>query len=1369
MGIWDWLKGESEEQKQARIKQETQKAKLIREKWLKKNNKLFIQICDAVEKNDIDQVKQTLEKTISDKNIAIKDLMSDLKKYFGHNRIEWETEGYVEFSQYTSFGRIAAAIEKHKNLDNVETYDSEGQATPINKDIYWEKINQSIIDDISGISKKFDKGATAIELFNETLKAGNPKYMELAKHLHEEVFDAGSLIVSGEKRIASKDSYLGDTEPEPRRIYTTFYDIANAVVKSDNSFMVRDFKTTTQAIEKPWFSSIKTADEKAKIDWERENNKLFIKICDAAIENPNKIKEIFEDTINQGNPMTADLAKELNKYFENKWILWSENTGPLGEDLNRYTTFGKIAHAIEQGDLDKLAPYENTTTKHYDHFIPHNQSLYWNKVNQSIIDQIETTPKQTTKEKLALKLFEETLASNNPEYIILAKHLHEKVFGNKSVMLEKGIYTTFHDMANAVVKSDNGFAVKEPVTTNEPKEKKWLLVSQAAKKVQAALSLSKGAKVERTASAPKVDKSLKRTGSAPDKLGAGKLINMDSLAKEFAINPNEKLQQKLMSTLISFKDDQKKEAWRTLGVILKEGKKEHIQAYKDFAAKLHKFFKGYSVEVKGGHITFKEAGEAISSKSSQVALGKVKLRDKAYALPLKEKSAPVKGKNIVTDKENILAEAKESIAAKAEEIAPKLAKIKMEKIIENNVTEKLDRSSIFAVLDNTDNNNVNRHLGKNKETPLHMVIQALSSGFVSKELSQVSHYDEHGRIKTDSANKTKEIQAQVKLFKQSTTGLKLDIPKKLAQSLDKLPENYEHTSSELSNFIKSANPVIIDREEKLAQLNSVGAHIQSLCLEYQAIKLRSESKKELETLDRAYQKELHEQMQPKIEELLKMGANVNAQSSSGLTPLMMAAKLKNPALIQKLINCNADIEIVDNMKYNAAHYAALSGDAESLTIMLGKSPKLANLLKKTIYGDSVLELAIVNIKDQKLTELLPADLSSISKEQRPITKYDILSEAIEARKTETALAIIRNKTFDFRQISAGGSTPFLCATRAGNEEIIQAMINEAEKRGYKDFVNQKDHAGNNALIIAAEYEKGVVIDILAKAGIKMNEQNKLGNTALMVAIDRGNLDSAEKLVENKANINQRNAWFSGKTALDIAFQKSDAAAINFLVENKAKLRAPTDKEAAEFDIFTKSRLNREKVFAKHEPGIMMRVINHLFKRETVHSKIAAVRENHERLVEDILSDVRTAIEIAHIPAKELSEKSQSLKLTDNEMLGLTRLAKFVSKTLDRISEEKTGKNSSLEYDLKLLNTMAQANEIKELRNLVMKNPKMDLENYVKSGKVTDKKAKDSATKATPKKSQGAKTALAKMKDRYGDKSIPRAIPRSPMGATGLSL
>jgi len=140
-------------------------------------------------------------------------------------------------------------------------------------------------------------------------------------------------------------------------------------------------------------------------------------------------------------------------------------------------------------------------------------------------------------------------------------------------------------------------------------------------------------------------------------------------------------------------------------------------------------------------------------------------------------------------------------------------------------------------------------------------------------------------------------------------------------------------------------------------------------------------------------------------------------------------------------------------------------------------------------------------------------------------------------KTPLILAVIENeydralelieKGADINQISkADGSTPLIYAASAGNQAIVDLLL----KRGAE--VNQENHAGNDALRLAALNGHSAITQALISNGADVNSGGFIATTPLINAAARGATGIGKLLLDNGADGNRPDN--QGNTPLMVA-------------------------------------------------------------------------------------------------------------------------------------------------------------------------------------------------------------------------------------------
>ena len=81
-------------------------------------------------------------------------------------------------------------------------------------------------------------------------------------------------------------------------------------------------------------------------------------------------------------------------------------------------------------------------------------------------------------------------------------------------------------------------------------------------------------------------------------------------------------------------------------------------------------------------------------------------------------------------------------------------------------------------------------------------------------------------------------------------------------------------------------------------------------------------------------------------------------------------------------------------------------------------------------------------------------------------------------------------------------------------------------------INQKDKCGNTALMMASEYGCNEVVELLIQKGADVNAESNKGWTALMNASRNDDREIVELLIQNGADANQKNN--EGQNAMMVA-------------------------------------------------------------------------------------------------------------------------------------------------------------------------------------------------------------------------------------------
>ncbi|MBN8827944.1 MAG: ankyrin repeat domain-containing protein [Sphingobacteriia bacterium] len=305
-----------------------------------------------------------------------------------------------------------------------------------------------------------------------------------------------------------------------------------------------------------------------------------------------------------------------------------------------------------------------------------------------------------------------------------------------------------------------------------------------------------------------------------------------------------------------------------------------------------------------------------------------------------------------------------------------------------------------------------------------------------------------------------------------------------------------------------------------------------------------------------------------VEILLKHGSDPNSLLWGETQHNLLDEAIigERTTLVNVILNNNKTITTVGNI----VNYIKLNGDA--------KTPILNNLiLKAGLKPDQNIYPQILNlVAQQNNLDILNPDPDKFFKKcssrelGRILREFETKENKIDNSVLEKINEFIKfhqsndmglfketrlqDTTYLQKYIESGfwlnlqdfdGYTIFMFAAKYGNLDKIK-LLREAGAN-----VNAQDRNNNTALLIAVDRGQNVeVINELIKAGANVDLQNYEGYSPLMVAAFKGNLEIVKELIKANADVNLKAR--SGDTALKIAAARGHSEIIKELVEAGAK-------------------------------------------------------------------------------------------------------------------------------------------------------------------------------------------------------------------------
>ena len=276
--------------------------------------------------------------------------------------------------------------------------------------------------------------------------------------------------------------------------------------------------------------------------------------------------------------------------------------------------------------------------------------------------------------------------------------------------------------------------------------------------------------------------------------------------------------------------------------------------------------------------------------------------------------------------------------------------------------------------------------------------------------------------------------------------------------------------------------------------------------------------------------------------LLDRGADVNAPSADGSTPLMTAALYSNAPMMKLLLDRGADANRANKAGATALIWSA--GDLQKVRLLLdrGADPKA-----RTKGGRTALHVAAMFDGGYDVVKLL------VDKGAEPDLKDESgatpLIEASAGFDTRTARLLLE-RAADVNAKDRAGRTPIIVAVSNGSVASARLLLNHGADPNTSSFF------GIPAIALAILNDDTNLFRLLASKGADLKARDASENTALMWAAfsEQANTEIAGDLLRAGADVNSSNK--KGETALDWARRRGETPMVAMLKRAGAKENAP---------------------------------------------------------------------------------------------------------------------------------------------------------------------------------------------------------------------
>ncbi len=221
----------------------------------------------------------------------------------------------------------------------------------------------------------------------------------------------------------------------------------------------------------------------------------------------------------------------------------------------------------------------------------------------------------------------------------------------------------------------------------------------------------------------------------------------------------------------------------------------------------------------------------------------------------------------------------------------------------------------------------------------------------------------------------------------------------------------------------------------------------------------------------------------------------------GQTPLMHAAVSSNAYAVQKFVQNSGYVTgLRDHAGKTALLLAIQSGSYESVTALLDNSAD------EIMYHDSQTGAA-----PSKSNFVGPTPLMAVFR----TTVRDSVGRVATAALIHRLTIWPGDRLID--ETDSLGCNIIMSACLSGNVDAVQLAIDLGKKHKVAFDLNPRDSRGWTTMHYAAAANAVDVIGLLSKGGVQFDAQSRTKSTPLMVAAERGHVETVELLLKHGAN------------------------------------------------------------------------------------------------------------------------------------------------------------------------------------------------------------------------------------------------------------
>jgi ankyrin repeat protein len=279
--------------------------------------------------------------------------------------------------------------------------------------------------------------------------------------------------------------------------------------------------------------------------------------------------------------------------------------------------------------------------------------------------------------------------------------------------------------------------------------------------------------------------------------------------------------------------------------------------------------------------------------------------------------------------------------------------------------------------------------------------------------------------------------------------------------------------------------------------------------------------------------------------LLGQGAQSTHRGEDGATPLILACDKGHLGVLRMLVHHlgKQELEATDKEGLTALHYAALCGNEECVSFLLGQGAQ-ANSRDKDGTTPSILacEKGHMGVVRLLLQHMGKQALQETDNEGKAALHY-----AAEYGHEETVSFLLLQGA-QANSKDENGATPFMMACEYGEIDVMKVLLQHVGP----EALQETDDKGRTAIHFAAYRGHEDIVTFLLGQGAQANSRDKSGTTLLMSACGEGQTGVVKLLLQHVGLQALQETDEHGLTALHYAAMWGHGETVTFLLGQGAQ-------------------------------------------------------------------------------------------------------------------------------------------------------------------------------------------------------------------------